>query len=88
MRTTLDLPDPLFRELKSRAAQEGRKLKELVTGYIEAGLHSPQVSTPTSGRPFRSPLPVVRRATQNPVPAMSNKQVQNTLDDEDAQRAR
>ena len=30
MRTTLDLPDPLFRELKAQAARESLKLKELI----------------------------------------------------------
>jgi len=37
MRTTLDLPDPLFRELKIRAAHQGKKLKELIASYLEAG---------------------------------------------------
>jgi plasmid stability protein len=30
MKTTLDLPDPLMRKIKVRAAGEGRKLKDLV----------------------------------------------------------
>jgi hypothetical protein len=30
MRTTLDIPDPVYRELKSQAALEGRSIKELV----------------------------------------------------------
>jgi predicted DNA binding CopG/RHH family protein len=41
MRTTLEIPDPLFREVKARAAQSGLKLKELLTRYIEAGLKAP-----------------------------------------------
>lgn len=88
MRTTLDLPDPLFRELKARAASQGRKLKELVTVFIEAGLYGPQVSAPTPKRPQRSPLPIARRATGHTVPAMTNAQVQSLLDDEDAQHCR
>ena len=39
MRTTIDIPDPLFREVKARAAYEGKKMKDLITGFIEAGLH-------------------------------------------------
>ena len=38
MRTTLDLPDPLFKHLKTRAAQEGRTLRDLVIELVEKGL--------------------------------------------------
>ncbi len=38
MRTSLDLPDPLFRTLKARAALQGRSLKDLVVSYVERGL--------------------------------------------------
>lgn len=31
VKTTLDIPDDLFREAKAKAALEGRKLKDLVT---------------------------------------------------------
>jgi len=30
MRTTVDIPDPIYRELKSQAALEGRSVKELI----------------------------------------------------------
>lgn len=30
MRTTVDIPDPVYRRLKSRAAYEGRSTKELI----------------------------------------------------------
>jgi hypothetical protein len=31
MRTTIDLPDPLFREVKATAARQGMRLKDYVT---------------------------------------------------------
>lgn len=31
MKTTIEIPDPLFRKAKSRAAERGQTLKELVT---------------------------------------------------------
>jgi len=34
MRITLDLPDPLLRELKARAAMEGVKLKDYFAGCV------------------------------------------------------
>ncbi len=30
MRTTLDIPDPVYRILKSKAAQEGKSVKAIV----------------------------------------------------------
>jgi hypothetical protein len=88
MRTTLDLPDPLFRELKTRAARQGKKLKELVTLYVEVGLYGPEVPAQAPERPPRSPLPVARRATGHTIPAMTNAKLQSLLDDEDAKRCR
>jgi len=38
MRTTLELPDPLFARLKARAADEGVTLKQLPRSYVEQGL--------------------------------------------------
>ncbi|MFM7360369.1 MAG: hypothetical protein ACKOBY_07365 [Cyanobium sp.] len=38
MRTTLELPDPLFARLKARAASEGVTLKQLLRTYVEQGL--------------------------------------------------
>ena len=38
MRTTLELPDPLFARLKARAASERVTLKQLLRTYVEQGL--------------------------------------------------
>ena len=38
MKTTLDLPDDLMREIKVRAAREDRKLKDLVADLLRRGL--------------------------------------------------
>lgn len=38
MRTTIDIPDPLYRELKSKAAKEGRSVKELILRGVEEEL--------------------------------------------------
>ena len=37
MRTTLDLPDDLFRQVKAKAALEGATLKAMFTRYVESG---------------------------------------------------
>ena len=40
MRTTLELPDPLFARLKARAASERLTLKQLLHTYVEQGLNA------------------------------------------------
>ncbi|NDD70111.1 MAG: hypothetical protein EBZ29_12310 [Synechococcaceae bacterium WB9_4xC_028] len=41
MRTTLELPDPLFARLKIEAASQRVTLKELLRQYVEQGLNQP-----------------------------------------------
>ena len=38
MRTSVEFPDPLFRHLKTRAAQDGTSFRELVLTLIDRGL--------------------------------------------------
>jgi hypothetical protein len=38
MRTTVDIPDALYRKMKSRAASEGSSVKELVLRGVEKEL--------------------------------------------------
>ena len=38
MRTTVDIPDPIYRQLKTRAASEGRSVKELILRSVESEL--------------------------------------------------
>lgn len=82
MRTTLDLPDALFRELKTRAAQQGVKMKELLAAFIQDGLRA---GKNPRDRSSRSPLPIARRATGVQIPALSNSQIAKILDADDAQ---
>ena len=38
MKTTIEIPDPLFRRAKSKAAERGQTLKEFVTDALQAKL--------------------------------------------------
>jgi hypothetical protein len=38
MKTTLEIPDPLFRRAKSKAAERGQTLKQLVTEALQEKL--------------------------------------------------
>ena len=40
MKTTIEIPDPLFRRAKSRAAERGQTLKEFVTEALQARLQA------------------------------------------------
>ena len=86
MRTTLDLPDPLFRELKARAAMQGMKMKELITRLIETGLRQP--SEPREKKPrLRSPLPVLEKAnTGKPLPALTPEEMAQLEIEEDLEK--
>lgn len=65
MRTSLDFPDLLFKHLKTRAAQEGRTLRDLVIELVERGLNAREVVDPRqrfAARPMvipdQGPLPL------------------------------
>lgn len=90
MRTTLDLPDPVFRDLKIKAAEDGVSLKELVTSFVERCLYEKQevASEPVrSSLPefFRSPLPPPRQGGA-PIPALTNAEIEEIFLREDLEK--
>ena len=50
MKTTLEMPDKLFRRVKATAAQRGQSLKQLVTVALERELAGPASGAKTSKR--------------------------------------
>ena len=55
IRTTVDIPDPVYRRLKTRAAREGSSVKELVLRGVERELEQ------TPGKSARRvTLPLIR----------------------------
>lgn len=58
MRTTVDIPDPLFRRLKSTAALRGCSVKELVIRAVEGELNAEKGKQPT-----RVTLPLIDSKT-------------------------
>jgi hypothetical protein len=49
VRTTVDIPDPTYRQLKAKAALRGCSVKELILRGVEAELHG-QKCGPAKGR--------------------------------------
>ena len=82
VRTTLDLPDDLFRALKARAALSGVTLRELTRRLIEQGLRSPG---PLPGVLQREPPPVIIPPRGTPIAAASHAELvrQEEQEDED-----
>jgi Arc/MetJ family transcription regulator len=83
MRTTIDLPDELFRQAKARAALDGMRLKDLITRFVEQGLRG-AVSPGAPARRRRSELPVARAATGRTLPDLTNAEIHRILDEEEA----
>jgi len=48
MKTTIEIPDPLFRKAKSRAAERGQSLKELMTEALQEKLAAQAVKARSS----------------------------------------
>lgn len=94
MRTTLDLPDETFRQLKAQAALNGLLLKELVTQLIQRGLaagvnapmpdqQQPSTSPGATQRLTVYPIPIAREADGTVTPHLSNAELHAILNDED-----
>jgi hypothetical protein len=71
MRTTVDLPDAVFRQLKARAALEGCSLKELVLRMVERELSS-------NAKKRRVRLPLIE-AKQGRTLALTNQEINDIL---------
>lgn len=85
MRTSLDFPDALFKHLKTRAAQEGRTLRDLVIELVERGLTARQVVDPQKRFDAR-PIFGSGESLDLPLHLMSNAGIHDLLNEEDDER--
>jgi plasmid stability protein len=98
MKTTLDLPDALFRQVKLRAVIQGRTVKDLVAELLQQGLGmapvEPAERRPTSARVTvgDNGLPLIACDPNAPATRMSVEELlaleTETQTAEDAARAR
>ena len=84
MKTTLDLPDELMRSIKVRAAQESRKLKDVVADLLRQGLVAE--TQPRSLGPVK--LPIIASKPAKPEEEMTPDRIAQILIDEEADWAR
>lgn len=88
MRTTIDLPDDLFREAKTRAIQKGTTLKNLVIQYIQSGLRGSPKGTPRERtRRAAPPVAIQRNPAGALVPARTNRELHLILQEEEIRSA-
>ena len=65
MKTTVELPDGLVREIKLRAVHDGKKLKDIITDLLRKGLDGPEAARTEDRltylvRDERSGLPLIQ----------------------------
>jgi len=77
VRTTIELPDPVFREMKSLAARRGTSLKEFVLRAIEKEMRAAHLP---GGRRFSVKLPLVRSKSLGALRSMTNAEIDDLLD--------
>ncbi|WP_293660233.1 hypothetical protein [Rhodoferax sp. OV413] len=76
MKTTLDLPDELVREMKLRALMQGRTLRDLTADFLRQGLGmgAPRPTTPPPGSAVETGadgLPIIRGTADAPARLMN-----------------
>lgn len=84
MRTTIDIPDDLYKALKARAGLSGTSLRELVQRLIEQGLRSPNALTAHPARIEGPPIIIAPRGI--PIPAVSRAELVRMEEEEDEAR--
>ncbi len=82
MRTTIDIPDELYRTLKVRAALSGVTMRDFVRRLVEIGLRQPDAPS-DSIRGRREPPPVIIRPRRVPIPAIPRAELQRLEEEED-----
>jgi plasmid stability protein len=83
VKTTLDLPDDVVRAVKIRAAEENRKLKDVMAELLRRGLAQKRVSPATVRN--RLKLPLVECAHEaRPDEEMTPERVAEVLLEEEA----
>ena len=74
MRTTIDVPSPVYRQLKARAALQGCSVKELILRAVKAELNGSAEKKPG----YRVSLPLVKGKSPGSL-KLTNAQINELL---------
>ena len=89
MKTTLEIPDPLFRRVKSRAVMQGVKLKDFVPRLLEAGMERMDAGTKKRGLARKSsPFPLIRGRGGPLLASLDNALIGQLLEDANLEKHR
>jgi hypothetical protein len=80
MRTTIDLPEPLFRSLKLLTVQKGVSLKTFITQALEAALQAPTAAGTRMEQP-----PITRG--KGVIPLLTKESLAELLETEDESKS-
>ncbi len=72
MKTTIEIPEPLFRQAKARAAMDGLTLRDLFVRGLQLA-----VQTPSSTTKQRAAFPLIRAAKS--APPLTDEQIYTLL---------
>ena len=90
MKTTLDLPEDLVREMKLRAVLEGRKLREVATEIFRRGLAQPSLQTAVPTQPGviqnRVKLPLIQGLPGTPKFNLTPEDIDQILSEQEMKR--
>lgn len=81
MRTTIELPDPLFRSARAAAQERGMTLKELFTEALDRALKNPVK------QPKRMEKPPISGVVGRRIQARTNKELAEILTEEEFSKA-
>ena len=81
MRTTIELPDSLFRVAKTMASQQGISLKELFTEALDRAVNH------TRSPGHRMEKPPIVTSKRKRIPARSNAELAAILEQEEQEKA-
>ena len=83
MRTTVEVPDRVFREVKAKAAREGVSLKIFFTRAVLRELNPPKAALA-----MRLKFPLIHQDVDPAglAPALTNRRLNEMLDTEDVER--
>jgi hypothetical protein len=79
MRTSIDIPDALFRAAKTRAAVEGRTLRELMLEGLSLAVQKPPAGTPPKKRLKRTRFPIIEGKKGSRI--LTSETVQQAIED-------
>ena len=84
MKTTLEIPDAVFRQVKARAAMEGIKLKDIVADALDLYLKTPRATS--MRRVNHCPFPIVRGKGGPLLEGLNGEAIAAIEEEEDLQR--